>query len=83
MRAKKVEFTPPEGIVPAGAEPGETFDIVCTFQVKEGGTVCLVTMGDANMPGYGKENSKPGYGEYVNSMKERMSSADYRPRDMA
>lgn len=73
MRAKQVEFAAPPGTVPEGTEAGEEFDLVCTFQTKDGGTVCLTKMGDTPMPGYGDGERRhrggmqaaPSYGEYI------------------
>lgn len=82
MKQKRVEFTPPaEFALPEGVTEGEDFDAVCTFRVKGEGTVCLVQMGDAKMPGYdGKEaasepKSKPGYGEYAKGMMGEMPAS--------
>jgi len=59
---KRVEFTPPSGVVPEGTKSGEEFDLVCTFRVKPDGDVCLVMMGDTKMPGYAeREKGKPSY----------------------
>lgn len=69
MKTKRVEFQAPPGIVPEGTTPGEEFDLVCTFRVKDSGTVCLVEMGDQQMPGYDeKSESKPTYEAYSQSM---------------
>lgn len=56
--------------MPEGMGQGEEFDAVCTFRIKNDGTVCMVQMGDAKMPGYdGKDtDSKPGYSEYSKQM---------------
>lgn len=64
MMAKRVEFTPPAGVVPEGTMPGEEFDAVTTYRVKEGGTICAVMIGDVKMPGYddnGRAAHKPEY----------------------
>jgi len=42
--------------MPEDVGDGEEFDLVCTFRVKNQ-TVCLVKMGDSEMPGY-KDSSK-------------------------
>lgn len=73
---KRIEFQPPPGVVPEGATAGEDFDLVCSFRVKADGTVCLVEMGDVDMPGYdAKGESKPTYGEYAKSMTEPSEGA--------
>jgi hypothetical protein len=54
----KVTFTPPQGAVPEGTEMGADFDLVCTFRLEKGGTVCLTMMGDHKMPGYGGEEAE-------------------------
>jgi len=59
---KRIEFTPPKGVVPEGTKAGEEFDAVCTFRVKPDGDVCLVMLGDEKMPGYGeRDRGKPSY----------------------
>ncbi len=49
----KVSFKPPAGVVPESTDQDDTFDLVCTFLLESGGTVCLTKMGDTDMPGYG------------------------------
>jgi hypothetical protein len=74
----KVEFTPPkEFVAPAGTEAGKQFDLVCTFESKQGGTLCLVQLGDTKMPGYdGKDNeSKPDYKQYAQAMTQQPEPA--------
>jgi hypothetical protein len=84
--SKKVEFTPPEGFTPP-EHKGDEFDLVCTFRVKEGGTICLIKLGETNMPGYehdeGGEHEdsehKPSYGEYTKGMTSMMPSMGGNP----
>ena len=74
MKTKKIEFKPPEHVIPEGTEEGEDFDMVSTYRVKPNGMVCLVQMGDVRMPGYDdKENGKeerPSYDKYRKGMTE-------------
>lgn len=72
MKSKLVEFRPPDGAVPEGTGANEEFDLVCTFRVKDMGTVCLVKMGDTEMPGYNDtgSKSKPDYGDMTGGMME-------------
>lgn len=66
-----MEFTPPEGVVPEGTTSGEDFDLVCTFRLKDGGTVCIIKAGDMEMPGYDdRSESKPSYETYTKPMME-------------
>ena len=40
--------------MPEGSQsekPGQ-FDLVCTFEVKQNGTLCMTMLGDTPMPGY-------------------------------
>lgn len=57
MMTKRVEFRPPDGAVPEGTTAGEEFDSVCTFRVKDNGQICLVKLGDTEMPGYEDSSS--------------------------
>lgn len=51
--AKLVEFTPPKGLaVPENKAEGDTFESMATFRIKKGGRMCLVAIGDYEMPGY-------------------------------
>jgi len=78
QQSRRVEFKPPEGFSPPeNVEPGKDFDLVCSFQVKPTGELCLTKLGDHAMPGYdGKEGhdetkehmDKPDYGEYSKSI---------------
>lgn len=75
---EKVEFFPPQGASnPEGPEgsKGGRFSLVCDFEPRPDGKVCMVQYGDQAMPGYdGKEGmnaEKPSYGGYVGSMKSQ------------
>lgn len=70
MKTRQVEFTPPAGAVPEGTTSGEEFDMVCTFRVKDSGTICLVELGETKMPGYDTSDSKPTYESYSKPMTE-------------
>lgn len=59
---KRIEFKPPSGLVPEGAEEGAEFEEVSTFRVKKNGDVCLVAIGEHQMPGYDGKDSHD-YGE--------------------
>ncbi len=67
-KQSKVEFTPPKGSVPEGKSAGDEFDVVCTFQVKPDGSVCLTMFGDTEMPGYDDKDERPSYKGYTDSM---------------
>jgi hypothetical protein len=54
---ERVEFTPPEGVVPEGTAANETFDVVCTFRVESSGEVCLIQIGDEKLPCYDEEET--------------------------
>lgn len=59
----RIEFKPPPGLVPEGAEEGTEFEEVATFRVKKNGTICLVAIGENQMPGYDGKSSTQEYGE--------------------
>ena len=73
----RVEITPPKGFTPPEVKDGR-FDIVDTWQVKPDGKICLVRLGDTEMPGYdGKESDKsaehkPDYSELTGPMMAAM-----------
>lgn len=58
---KLIEFKPPPGLVPEGAEEGTEFEEVATFRVKQNGHICLVMVGEHQMPGY--DAKEKNYGE--------------------
>lgn len=61
---KLVEFTPPKGLaVPENKAEGDTFESMATFRIKKGGRMCLVAIGEHEMPGY--TDSKPDEGSEV------------------
>ncbi len=62
---KRIEFTPPAGVVPEGTKAGEEFDLVSTFRVKPDGDVCLIQMGDEKMPGYSDKDKPAGKPSYA------------------
>lgn len=60
--------------MPEGIGVGEDFDAVCTFRMKGPGTICLVTLGDSPMPGYGAkdeaEKPKQDYSDVSQSLQQ-------------
>lgn len=81
--SERIEFKPPQGVVPEDVTAGDTFDLVTTYRVKSNGEICLVQMGDVKMPGYEKDeyDSKPdehreAYGSVMDSMHSAMGSPE-------
>ncbi len=73
---KLIEFKPPTGVVPEGVEEGSTFEEVSTYQVKGKGTICLVAIGDVQMPGYGHRNYEKEIGDRATARyKQKMGEA--------
>lgn len=71
---KQIEFKPPAGLVPEGSEEGTEFEEVATFRVKKNGEICLVAIGEHQMPGYGGKGHDDSYGEKASSRyAEKMS----------
>lgn len=72
MKSKRIEFRPPDGIVPEGLTAGEEFDLVTRYRLKDSGEICVIEIGDTRMPGYEsterKSDSKPTYQDYTKSM---------------
>lgn len=83
MTTKKVTFKPPTGSVPEGTQVGDMFDLVSTFQLESGGTVCLKQMGEHKMPGYGaSEGTDKGnkqHGPYRQEAADMAASAPPAP----
>lgn len=71
---KRIEFNPPQGVVPEGTKAGEEFDAVCSFRVKNDGSVCLIQMGDEKMPGYSDKDKSKGKPSYADEHQEMMGS---------
>lgn len=57
----KLEFKAPAGLAPEGSEEGTEFEEVATFRVKKNGMICLVAIGDHQLPSYDKSEHE--YGE--------------------
>jgi hypothetical protein len=73
---KRIEFKPPSGLVPEGAEDGTEFEEVATFRVKKNGDICLVAIGEHQMPGYSGKGHDNDYGEKAaNRYAEKMNEA--------
>lgn len=80
MKTERVEFRPPKEFIPPESEDGK-FDVVCSFESKPGGTVCLTMLGETPMPGYGKDGdyhkeSKPSYAGVANQMQAAMPGGE-------
>lgn len=74
----KIEFKAPPGFaIPQGGEGGKPFDVVCTFEARENGELCLVKIGDSDAPGYGKNADKgePEKAPDYKGMGQNMASA--------
>lgn len=73
---EKVEFKPPKEFrAPEDVPMGEDWDMVCSFQTKPDGTICMTKIGDTPMPGYGKreyKESKPDYKAMAGQMQQGM-----------
>lgn len=76
----RVEFKAPKGVVPDDIKPGDSFDLVSTYRLKDNGEICLTKIGDAEMPGYDegdyhdKQTHRKSYGDMAASMQSAMSS---------
>lgn len=70
---KRIEFTPPAGVVPEGTKAGEDFDLVSTFRVKNDGQICLVQVGDVKLPGYSDKADK-GRASYADEHKAMLGT---------
>lgn len=66
-------FTPPEG----ADAPGKEFDMVVTLKIEEDGKLCIVKLGDQDMPGYDDEEDgskgKPSYKKYAQGLMSQMN----------
>lgn len=63
---KRIEFKPPAGLVPEGAEEGTEFEEVSTYRIKKNGDICLVAIGEHQLPGYDSKSTHE-YGEEAGS----------------
>lgn len=76
--ASKAVFSPPEGFQPPeGADaPGKEFDMVVTLKVEEDGKLCIVKLGDQDMPGYDdeEEHGRPSYKKYAQGIMSQMNA---------
>lgn len=68
-------FTPPEG----ADAPGKEFDMVCTLKVEEDGRLCIVKLGDQDMPGYDDDeedgrHGRPSYKKYAQGIMSQMNA---------
>lgn len=79
--ASKAVFSPPEGFQPPeGADaPGKEFDMVCTLKVEEDGRLCIVKLGDQDMPGYDDDeedgrHGRPSYKKYAQGIMSQMNA---------
>lgn len=72
---KQVEFqTPSDFHVPAGIQPGDQFDAVGTFRMKDANTMCLVELeGSTVKPAAKKSAAQPDGSSFVNSIEQGMS----------
>lgn len=67
-----IEFKPPEGSVPDSVRAGETFTLVCDFEVKGNGKVCMVKFGDTDV-GYKADKESPHRGPYSKEAEDMAS----------
>lgn len=84
MHNERVEFMAPKGVVPEDIKPGDTFDLVSTYRLKPSGDICLIQIGDTQMPGYDdaeeeynekSKTTRQSYGNVMDSMHSAMSGS--------
>jgi hypothetical protein len=57
---QRVEFRPPKNWQPPeSVEPGNDFDMVCSFRSTPDGSLCMTMLGDTKMPGYDDKDEHP------------------------
>ena len=55
---KRIEFMPPKTVaIPEGTNPGETFQALSTYRLKPTGAICLVKIGESELPGYAESKA--------------------------
>jgi hypothetical protein len=73
-----IEFEPPKGFV-IPEHQGKEFELVCTFEVKPDGMICMTKLGDTELDKEDdhdeRKDDKPGYGDYHKGMMSAMESA--------
>lgn len=77
FRGEPVEFRPPGDFhIPDPAEPGKPFELVCQFEAKPDGSLCLVMLGDVPIPKPKYKNAPaekaPDYREYSKGIMDGM-----------
>lgn len=78
-----VEFVPPPSFTaPDGTAPGDTFELVCTFEAKDGNPpkLCLTKLGKTAMPGYEDKRESPAKPSYDSMMPEGGAGGEPSPR---
>lgn len=60
--------------MPEGVSPGDEFELVCTFRLKESGTVCLTQFGETEMQD-DKAEARPDYSDHVAEMRGAMTES--------
>jgi hypothetical protein len=59
--SKPIEFKIPGAFqIPEGVAAGQDFEAMATFQVKKGGRLCLLAVGEHPLPGYEDEGQPSG-----------------------
>lgn len=81
--SERVEFMAPKGVVPEDIKAGDTFDLVSTYRLKPDGQICLIQIGDVQMPGYDEDEyedknktTRQSYGNVMDSMHSAMAGSD-------
>lgn len=56
---EEITFTPPEGVIPRGANEGDHFEAKVMLKVTSGGSVTILTINGVLMPGLDKPDLPP------------------------
>jgi hypothetical protein len=81
---ERIEFKAPKGVVPDDIKPGDHFDLVSTYRLKDNGEICLIQIGDTKMPGYDEDEyehetkgkNRESYQGMMDSMHSAMSEGN-------
>lgn len=71
-KTSKIQFDPLPNAVPEGTQVGDTFDVVCSFQLEDSGRVTLTQMGDVKAEEGAKPKFRPNFKDDAKAIQSAM-----------